>query len=160
RIPNSKPAKYETKTQPGPEAQVAVVVLDPHTGEILALVGGRNYGTSQFNHAVRPRPTGSIFKPFVYAAAVNTAATGAPTDLTEISQVDDSQGTYAFGDQIYEPRNYKDEFHGPVPARYALAMSLNNATVWLAEKVGYDNVAALAKASGVNSVKPTPAMAL
>jgi penicillin-binding protein 1B len=160
RIPNSKPAKYETKVLPGPEAQVAMVVLDPHTGEILALVGGRNYGTSQLDHAVRPRPTGSSFKPFVYAAAVNTAVTGAPTVFTEISQVDDSQGSFAFGDQIYEPRNYKDEYHGPVPARYALAMSLNNATVRLAEQVGYDNVAALAKAAGINSVKPTPAMAL
>ena len=65
--------KYETKVLPGPQAQVALVVIDPHTGEILALVGGRNYGMSQLNHAVAKRPTGSIFKPFVYAAAMNTA---------------------------------------------------------------------------------------
>ena len=49
--------------------QVALVALNPHTGQVLALVGGRNYGTSQLNHAVAQRPTGSIFKPFVYAAA-------------------------------------------------------------------------------------------
>ena len=53
--------------------QVALVALNPHTGEVLALVGGRNYGQSQFDHAVSHRPTGSIFKPFVYAAAYNTS---------------------------------------------------------------------------------------
>src|ERR1700746_2307438 len=57
--------------------QVALVALNPHTGQVLALVGGRNYGMSQFNHAVQHRPTGSIFKPFVYAAAFNTSLSGA-----------------------------------------------------------------------------------
>src|SRR5439155_2474452 len=68
--------KYETTVLPGPQAQVALVAMDPHTGEIKALVGGRNYGMSQLNHALAKRPTGSIFKPFVYAAAVNTALDG------------------------------------------------------------------------------------
>src|ERR1700722_5054292 len=61
--------KFETTVTPGPQAQVALIAMDPHTGEIKALVGGRNYGTSQLNHALAKRPTGSIFKPFVYAAA-------------------------------------------------------------------------------------------
>jgi penicillin-binding protein 1B len=74
--------------------------------------------------------------------------------------VDDSPTTFNFGDQIYEPRNYKEEYHGNVTARYALAMSLNNATVKLAEQVGYDHVAELARAAGITSVQPTPAMAL
>ena len=69
--------KYETTVLPGPQAQVAMVVMDPHTGEVLALVGGRNYGVSQLNHAVAKRPTGSIFKPFVYAAAVDNGRTPA-----------------------------------------------------------------------------------
>jgi penicillin-binding protein 1B len=152
--------KYETKVSPGPQAQVAMVVLDPHTGGVLALVGGRNYGFSQLDHAVAKRPTGSIFKPFVYAAAMNTALDGATTVMTPASMVDDSATTFAYGDQIYEPRNYKEEYHGPVTLRYALAMSLNNATVKLAEQVGYDKVADLAKNAGINSVKATPAMAL
>jgi penicillin-binding protein 1B len=152
--------KYETKVSPGPQAQVAMVVLDPHTGAVLALVGGRNYGFSQLDHAVAKRPTGSIFKPFVYAAAMNTALDGATTVMTPASMVDDSATTFAYGDQIYEPRNYKEEYHGPVTLRYALAMSLNNATVKLAEQVGYDKVADLAKNAGINSVKATPAMAL
>ena len=152
--------KYETTVLPGPQAQVAMVVMDPHTGEVLALVGGRNYGVSQLNHAVAKRPTGSIFKPFVYAAAMNTALDGANPVFTPASLVADAPSTFAYGDQIYEPRNYKEEYHGDVTARYALAMSLNNATVKMAEEVGYEKVADLAKAAGITSVKATPAMAL
>jgi penicillin-binding protein 1B len=152
--------KYETKVEQGPQAQVALIAMDPHTGEVLALVGGRNYAWSQLNHAVAKRPTGSIFKPFVYAAAMNTALDGSTAVLTPASIVPDQPSTFAYGDQIYEPRNYKEEYHGDVTARYALAMSLNNATVKLAEEVGYDKVADLAKAAGIASVKPTPAMAL
>ena len=152
--------KFETKVEPGPQAQVALVALNPHTGEVLALVGGRNYGFSQLDHAVARRPTGSIFKPFVYAAAINTAVDGANPVFTPASMVKDEPGSFAYGDQIYEPRNYKEEYHGDVTARYALAMSLNNATVKLAEEVGYDKVADLAKAAGITSVKATPAMAL
>src|SRR5438105_14280271 len=134
--------------------------MDPHTGQILALVGGRNYGSSQLNHVLARRPTGSIFKPFVYAAAVNTGLEGSNTVLSPASMVEDQPSTFAYGDQIYEPRNYKEEYHGEVTMRYALAMSLNNATVKLAEQVGYDKVADLAKAAGITSVKATPAMAL
>jgi penicillin-binding protein 1B len=152
--------KFETQVQPGPQAQVALVAMDPHTGAVLALVGGRNYGFSQLNHAVARRPTGSIFKPFVYAAAVNTGLDGSTPVLTPASTVADQPTTFTYGDQIYEPRNYKEEYHGEVTARYALAMSLNNATVKLAEEVGYEKVADLAKAAGIASVKPTPAMAL
>jgi penicillin-binding protein 1B len=152
--------KYETKVTPGPQAQVALVAMNPHTGQILALVGGRNYGFSQLNHALAKRPTGSIFKPFVYAAAMNTALDGAATVLTPASTVPDQPSTFAYGDQIYEPRNYKEEYHGDVTLRYALALSLNNATVKLAEEVGYDKVADLAKTAGITSVKATPAMAL
>jgi penicillin-binding protein 1B len=152
--------KYETQVEPGPQAQVALVAMDPHTGEVLALVGGRNYGFSQLDHATAKRPTGSIFKPFVYAAAINTAVTGSNPVFTPASVVTDEPSTFAYGDQIYEPRNYKEEYHGDVTARYALALSLNNATVKLAEEVGYDKVADLAKSAGITSVKPTPAMAL
>ena len=59
KVGTGKEAKYETTVAPGPQAQVAMVVLDPHTGEVLALVGGRNYGQSQLNHALAKRPTGS-----------------------------------------------------------------------------------------------------
>ena len=152
--------KVETHVTPGPQAQVALVAIDPHTGEVLALVGGRNYGLSQLNHAVAKRPTGSIFKPFVYAAAMNSALAGGTNVFTPASLVDDTASTFAYGDQIYEPRNYKEEYHGQVTLRYALALSLNNATVKVAEEVGYDKIAELAKSAGIASVKATPAMAL
>jgi penicillin-binding protein 1B len=137
-----------------------MVVLDPHTGSILALVGGRDYGFSQLNHVLSKRPTGSIFKPFVYAAAMNTGIDGSQTVITPASTVTDAPTSFAYGDQIYEPRNYKEEYKGDVTLRYALAMSLNNATVKVAEEVGYDKVADLAKSAGITSVKATPAMAL
>src|SRR5260370_2252526 len=152
--------KLETKVAQGPQAQVAMVVLDPHTGAVLALVGGRDYGWSQLNHVVAKRRTGSIFKPFVYAAALNTALDGSTTVITPASTVTDAPSTFAYGDQIYEPRNYKEEYHGDVTLRYALAMALNNATGKVAEEAGYDKVADLAKSAGISSVKATPAMAL
>jgi penicillin-binding protein 1B len=160
KVGSGKNAKTEVKIVPGPMPQVALIAIDPHSGDVLALVGGRNYGFSQLDHAVARRPTGSVFKPFVYAAAVNTALNGDANVITPASLIDDSPGTYTYGDQIYEPRNYKNEYHGVVSARFALAQSLNNATVKLAEQVGYDKVAALARAAGIKSVQPTPAMAL
>jgi penicillin-binding protein 1B len=152
--------KYETKVVQGPIPQVALVALDPHTGEVLALVGGRNYGFSQLNHAVAKRPTGSIFKPFVYAAAINNAVTNEQPVLTPSSLVDDSPTAFINGDDVYTPRNYQEKYLGQVTAQKALALSLNNATVKVAEMVGYDKVAALAKSAGISSVKATPAMAL
>src|SRR5260370_10493771 len=89
-----------------------------------------------------------------------TGRAGAKPVLTSGSMGTDEPSSFAYGDQIYEPRNYKEEYHGEVTARYALAMSLNNATVKLAQEVGYDKVADLAKAAGIVSVKATPAMAL
>src|SRR5258705_5575514 len=103
--------KYETTVAPGPQAQVALVAMDPHTGEIKALVGGRNYGMSQLNHALAKRPTGSIFKPFVYAAAVNTALDCSQAVRSPPSTVSVQASTFTYGDQIYEPRNYKEEYH-------------------------------------------------
>ena len=152
--------KYETKALPGPIPQVALVALDPHTGEVLALVGGRNYGFSQLNHAIAKRPTGSIFKPFVYAAAINNAVTNEQPVLTPASLVDDSPTAFINGDDVYTPRNFREEYHGQVTAQFALSHSLNNATVKVAEMVGYDKVANLARIAGISSVKATPAMAL
>ncbi|PSH04458.1 MAG: penicillin-binding protein [Acidobacteria bacterium] len=155
-----KDAQVEGTKTTGPIPQVALVALDPHTGEVLALVGGRNYGFSQLNHAVAKRPTGSIFKPFVYAAAMNSAVQGTSPVFTQVSLIDDSPTTFEFDGKQYDPRNYKDEYHGQVTARYALQMSLNNATVKMAEMVGYDKVAELARNAGIAGVKATPAAAL
>ncbi len=154
-----------TPQAPFPYPQVSLVALNPHTGQVLALIGGRNYGASQLNHAVAKRPTGSIFKPFVYAAAFNTtiAGTSLPGQdkpFSSITILNDEPTTYDVGGQEYNPRNYKGEFHGQVTAMYALAHSLNNATIGLAAQVGFDNVASLARQAGVKNARGTPSVAL
>ena len=146
--------------------QVALVALDPHTGQVLALVGGRSYGTSQVNHAVAHRPTGSIFKPFVYAAAFQTAVEGAmlpgQTKLfSPVTILNDAQNTYGAGTpNEYTPKNYKGEFYGDITARFALMRSDNNATISLASMVGFERVAALARDAGIKSAQGTPSMAI
>ena len=141
--------------------QVALVALDPHTGEVKALVGGRNYAESQLNHAISKRQPGSVFKPFVYAAALSTAVEGKKTVFTEASTVMDEPTTFYYEKQTYQPGNFEGTFYGKVTLRRALAKSMNIATVSLAEKVGYDNVVRFAKRAGLNEdIKPTPAAAL
>ena len=145
--------------------QVALVALNPHTGQVLALVGGRSYGQSQVNHAVAHRPTGSIFKPFVYASAFATSVEGTllpgqNQPFSPVTMLKDEQTTYDVGGQSYTPRNFEGEYHGEVSARYALMRSLNNATIGLASMVGFDRVASLARDSGIKSARGTPSMAI
>lgn len=143
--------------------QVALVALDPHTGQVLALVGGRNYGASQLDHAISKRPTGSIFKPFVYATAEQQAVNGQTLNgapFTALTVLHDVPTTFSFDGQTYNPGNYKNEYKGDVTAIYALAHSLNNATISLGEQVGFGQVAALARASGILAAKGTPAVSL
>ncbi len=146
--------------------QVALVALNPHTGQVLAMVGGRSYGASQLNHAVAKRPTGSIFKPFVYAAAFDTAVEGTilpgQTKLfSPLTILKDVQTTYGEGTEFeYTPHNFEDEYFGDVTAREALQHSLNNATISLASMVGFDHVAQLARDAGIKGVQGTPSMAI
>jgi penicillin-binding protein 1B len=136
--------------QEAPSAQVALVVLDPHSGEVKALAGGRNYGTSQLNRALARRPPGSIFKPFVYAAAFSTAVDGGKQVLTASSMVADEPAAFSFGGTMFTPANSDDRFHGKVTLRDALTLSLNVATVKVAEMVGYDDVVKLANRAGIS----------
>jgi len=146
--------------------QVALVALNPHTGQVLALVGGRSYGASQLNHAVAMRPTGSTFKPFVYAAAFRTAVEGTmlpgQTKLfSPVTMLNDEQQTYGEGTPYeYTPKNYEQEYYGEMTARLALMRSDNNATISLASMVGFDNVASLARDAGVKSARGTPSVAI
>jgi penicillin-binding protein 1B len=144
-----------------PQAQVALVAIDPHTGEIKALIGGRDYGQSQLNHALAHRQPGSVFKPFVYAAAFNNAVDGAQPVVTPATTVDDEPTVFEFDGQEYTPNNYGEKFMGKVTVRQALTNSLNVATVKVAEMVGYGRVVQIARQMGLSSsIKATPAVAL
>jgi len=149
------------KRRAGP-AQAALIAVDPRTGEVLAWVGGRSYNQSQYNRVVTARrQPGSVFKPFVYLAAFEKAADDGRADITPGTLVTDEPTTFLFEDQTWEPRNYEDEYDGPITLRRALAHSRNTATVRLAEMVGYDTVAGLWKRTGTSMVpKPYPSIAL
>ena len=146
--------------------QAALIALNPHTGQILALVGGRNYSQSQLNHAVAERPTGSIFKPLVYAAAFDSSlsntelgATGGV--FTALTPLNDDPTTFTSGGQAYTPGNFvKGEYPGMVPAVTAIAHSLNIATINLAQMVGFGNVTQLAHAAGIPNARATPSVAI
>lgn len=146
---------------PVSSAQVALVAIDPHTGELKALVGGRNYAVSQLDHALAKRQPGSVFKPFVYAAALDTAVEGGTQILTPASIVVDEPATFNFGNQVYQPSNFHNAFYGAVTLRRALAHSMNIATIKVAQMVGFDAVVGIARRAGLNDdIKPTPAVAL
>jgi len=154
-------AIWKKRGQPVPQAQVALVALDPHTGEIRALVGGRDYGESQLNHALARRQPGSAFKPFVYAAAFDNAVENLQPVVTPVTTVDDEPTTFQFDGKEYTPNNFGEEFYGTVTAHDALVHSLNVATVKVAEMIGYQRVVDLARQMGLGSnIQATPAVAL
>lgn len=143
------------------QAQVALLVVDPHTGNILATVGGRNYGESQLNHVTARRQPGSVFKPFVYAAAFDDVLKGLSPVVTPATTVMDEPTTFDFEGKEYTPNNYGESFHGMVTLREALTESLNVATVKVAEMIGYGRVVDMARQLGLNDdIQPTPAVAL
>ncbi len=144
-----------------PTAQVALVALDPKTGEIRALVGGRSYGSSQLNRALARRQPGSVFKPFVFAAAFQTGVDGLDPTLTPVTTVVDEPTVFLFEDKEYTPNNYGEKFLGIVTLRDALTHSLNNATVKVAEIVGYESVKRLARQLDLDpGIQATPSVAL
>jgi penicillin-binding protein 1B len=144
------------------KAEVAMIALDPRTGEILSFIGGRSYNQSQYNRAiVSRRQPGSVFKPFVYLTAFEQAVEDGRTDVTPASITLDEQETFEFDNQVWTPANYEKEFNGPVTYRFALAHSLNLGTIHVAQAAGYDRVAALWKKLGVgNPPRPYPSIAL
>ncbi|HSC77745.1 MAG TPA: penicillin-binding transpeptidase domain-containing protein, partial [Candidatus Acidoferrales bacterium] len=154
-------ARYKRSKQSAPEVQVTLIALDPRTGAIKALVGGRDYTRSQLNRAIAPRQPGSAFKPFVFAAAFATGLTDPEHALTPITTVVDEPTVFEFDGQEYQPSNFGEKFFGVVTLREALVNSLNVATVKVAQMTGYSQVADTAVESGLNPrVRPTPAIAL
>jgi len=166
--------------------QAALIALDPHTGEIKAMVGGSDYTATQYNRiSAAFRQPGSVFKPFVYAAALETAYNmdGASRQLltasqssftadipspsiqdrliTPVTRILDAPRTFMYGNEVYEPNNFKGGFAGLVSLRTALQKSLNSAAVQVAERIGYSRVARFAQRMGLNDrIRGYPSVAL
>ncbi|MCI0662921.1 MAG: PBP1A family penicillin-binding protein [Acidobacteria bacterium] len=123
----------QVRFEPEPEVQSALILLNSKTGEIISMVGGYDFATSKFNHATQAyRQTGSAFKPFIYAAALEQGLR--PDDI-----VDDSP----FRKGTYEPHNYDEGFMGPMSIRTALALSRNIPAVRVLDEIGVRNAADL-----------------
>ncbi len=133
--------------------QGAVVVLDPSTGAIVALVGGRDYRISQFNRAVQAhRQAGSLFKPFVYLAAFEASRSGAQPYMTPASLLADEPVTFESENGSWSPQNYDKQFRGNVTLRNALEQSLNVPAVRVAKAVGTQPILDVIRQLGVTTV--------
>jgi len=131
-----------------PQIGGAMVAMDPHTGRVLAMVGGFSFAHSQFNRATQAmRQPGSSFKPIVYAAALDNGYTPA-------SVVMDGPLTIQIGNQVWEPKNYGGGFGGPSTLREGIERSRNLMTVRLAQDMGMDTVAEYAERFGVYDHMP------
>ena len=132
-----------------PDVQGAMVVMDPHTGRVLAMVGGFSYGQSQFNRAVQAqRQPGSSFKPIVYAAALDNGYSPASVVLDAPLEIKMPNG------EVWKPKNYEKDFFGPATLRRAIEQSRNTMTVRLADAMGITKVADLAERLGIYDHMP------
>ena len=146
-----------------PLAQAALVAMDPHTGEVLALVGGYDFATSMYNRAVQARrQTGSAIKPIVYAAALSAGKTLASTVVdTPTLFLTGRENADKVCDEGYIPRDFDREYFGLITYRTALAHSINIAAVKVLNETGYSRVIDLAHQLHITSdLQPYPSMAL
>ena len=141
--------------EPDIEAQSALVCLENGTGRVRAMVGGRDYGQSQFNRAVQAlRQPGSAFKPILYATAMSIGFTPADVLWDEPVEYDDDG-------RIWRPQNYDRTFHGPTTLYHGLVKSRNVVAVRLMEQVGIDPVIRMARRMGISSkLRPYLSLAL
>ena len=150
------------KRGPPRVAQAALVAVEPRTGEIVAMIGGRSYNQSQFNRAVSARrQPGSTFKPFVYLTAFEAAAENG-LNLSPASIVRDEPTTWTVNNQEWSPRNFDEEYEGDTTLRRAFTMSRNIAAIKVAEEAGFGRVAALWKRMkvGETDLRGYPSIAL
>lgn len=132
-----------------PYVQGMFIALDPRTGDVRALIGGRDFEDSEFNRATQAiRQPGSVFKPFVYTAAI---ASGIPASEVIIDAPILIENP---GSDPYSPKNFTDTFHGPMTLRRALAQSINVVAVKLGQRVGEESMAQIATSMGITSEIP------
>jgi 1A family penicillin-binding protein len=146
---------WEHDAKEGDRVEGALVAIDPRTGDLRAVVGGRRYERGTFNRAFSARrQPGSAFKPFVYAAALGAG-------FSPATIVDDDPVSIDNGGRVWTPANFDDEYAGRVTLRDALLHSRNAATVRVSRAVGEERVVQLAHANGIGSPLPAvPALAL
>jgi penicillin-binding protein 1A len=149
RLPAGEDAKPVDRAvfalRQNPEVQGAITVLDPHTGRVLAMVGGTDQGNSQFNRVTQAlRQPGSAFKPFVFLAGLERGFT--PSTLVLDAPIAIEQGP---GLPLWRPKNYSERFYGPTPIRVGMEQSRNLMTIRMAQYVGMPRVIAVAQRFGI-----------
>jgi len=150
--PEAKPAgpAYHYVLRQMPEVNGALVALDPHTGRVLALVGGMSYESSEFDRATQAnRQPGSSFKPFVYLAALDSGFTPSTVVLDAPVEIDQGPGL-----PMWRPVNFEHEYLGPLPLRVCLEKSLDTATVRVGQAIGMPKVVEYAKKFGISDNLP------
>ena len=145
-----KTGMFTASLEQTPLLEGAVLAIDNHTGEILAMIGGASFERSQFNRSTQAlRQVGSLFKPFVYMAAINSGYTAA-------SVIDDAPISFnpGPGQPPYEPRNYDREYHGPITLRTALEGSRNVPTIKLMDALTPKQVIRYPRLLGITTPLP------
>ena len=140
--------------------EAALVAIEPQSGKLRAMVGGRDYRASQFNRVVQShRQPGSIFKPVTYLAALDETISGEGQFLPT-TMIDDEPFTWYYGGMSWSPSNYKNRYFGEVTLQFALEESLNSATSRLAHDVGLHRIREMARKLGFGDLPPYPSIVL
>jgi penicillin-binding protein 1B len=143
------------------QLESCLVAIEPQTGKIRAMDGGRDYRLSQFNRITQShRQPGSAFKPITYLAALQETFDDGSSKYLPTSYIDDEPFTWQFGTTSWTPKNYKDRYFGRVTLEFALEESLNSATLRLADEIGLDRVLAMAAKLGFGNLAPYPSVVL
>ncbi|MCK6556732.1 PBP1A family penicillin-binding protein [Candidatus Binatia bacterium] len=147
--------------EPRDRLQACLIALEPQTGAVKAMVGGRDYGTTQFNRCTQAlRQPGSVFKPIVYVAALDNARQH-DIPLLPTTRIEDEPFAWPFDHQVWTPANYGNQYRGTVTVRTALTLSLNAATARLAHDVGLEAIVETARRFGIASpLQPYPSLVL
>jgi penicillin-binding protein 1B len=150
--------RRKEKTQ---QLESCLLAIEPQTGKIRAMTGGRDYRESQFNRITQSkRQPGSAFKPVTYLAALQETLDGGPARFLPTSYIEDSPFTWQYGDMSWTPKNYKNRYFGRVTLEFALEESLNSATSRLADTIGLDRVRDMAAKLGFGDLPPYPSIVL
>ncbi len=140
--------------KPTEQLQGCLITIQPQTGAIKAMMGGRDYRSTQFNRCTQAlRQPGSVFKPFTYLTAFEQTR-HTPQAILATTRIDDAPFEWAFENQVWTPANYKKRYLGEVTVREALEFSLNAATARLAHEVGILPIIETARRMGITSPLP------